>query len=85
MPEGEWSFVAQKGPRRTISLQISSEAYLLLKLAGAIDGATATGQGIRVIEQWAADLLERDPERLAEVVAEERERRAREHACAGGD
>jgi len=83
MPMGERAFADSKGPRKKITLLISSEAYLLLKVAAAINDTSATGQGVEVVESWAEDLLERDHEQLAAFLLEERARRA--GASVGGD
>lgn len=75
MPEGEWAFLDSLGPRRTVTLRISTKAHLLLAAAATIHGTSATGIGTDVIESWAERFLVDHPDEIAEVVKAERERR----------
>jgi hypothetical protein len=78
MPEGQWAFLDSKGPRKKITLLVSPEAYLLLKVAGAAFGTSPTGKAVDVVERWAEAFLERHADELADGVAEERDRRTGE-------
>jgi hypothetical protein len=75
MPEGEWAFIDSKGPRRTVTLRITSEAHLMLKAAGQMADVSPSAVGADVIERWAVEFLADHRDEIAELVKTERERR----------
>lgn len=77
MAEGQWAFLESKGPRKKLLLNVSPEAYLLLKVAAAAFDSTPTGKAQDVIERWAESFLAHHVDSLATSVSEERGRRTR--------
>ena len=57
MPEAEWNFIEQKGPRKTLQLRLTPEADATLRVVAARTGTTKNAIATRLVEEWAAEQL----------------------------
>jgi hypothetical protein len=62
VPEGEWNFLEQKGPRKLLQLRITPEADATLRVVAAQTGTTKHALATRLVEEWAVEQLDKSEE-----------------------
>jgi hypothetical protein len=57
MPEGEWSFLESKGPRRLLQLRLTPQADAFLRIRAAETGTSKNALATDLVESYVAGEL----------------------------